>query len=474
MADIAERGAHDARGSVADLPPFRDDDDAVNPAFVETATLAIQAGDARRLTELAGDLHEFDLGALLEKLEHDDRPKLIALMGRDFDFTALTEVDDHVREDILDELPNETIADGMRDLDTDDAVYILEDMAEEDQEDILAQLDATDRVTLSKSLDYPEGSAGRRMQSEFIAVPPFWSVGQTIDYMRETEDLPDQFYSLYVVDPAHRMLGVIPLDRVLRSKRPVKVEDIMLEADHVVRAVDDQHDVAELFRTYNLVAIPVTDESERLVGVLTFDDIVDVVVEEADAEIKALGGVKAEEEISDTVWSTAKSRFTWLFVNLLTAILASVVIAMFESTLEKMVALAVLMPIVASMGGNAGTQSMTVAVRALAMRELDRTNATRVVRREVMVGALNGVAFAVVMGGIAAVWYGPLQLGVVIGGALVITLVAAALGGILIPMALDRFGVDPAVASGPLVTTVTDVIGFFAFLGIATLWFRLG
>jgi magnesium transporter len=442
--------------------PFRDDDGDVNLDIVARVADAVARCDAGAVTALAGDLHEADLGALIEHLEHDDRPRFIALMGREFDFAALTEVDDAVRGDILDELPNEAIADGVRDLESDDAVYILEDLTEEDQEEVLAKLSETDRVSLGKSLDYPDASAGRRMQTEFIAVPPFWTVGQTIDFMRDDDDLPERFYNLYVVDPAHKLAGRVDLDRLLRTKRPVRIADIMEEAEHTVLATDDQEEPARLFRTYNLVSIPV--------GVLTFDDIVDLLDEEADAEIKALGGVKAEEEISDTVWTIMRSRFTWLFVNLLTAILASGVIALFEASLKSMVALAVLMPIVASMGGNAGTQSMTVAVRAIATREIDRANAMRVVRRELTVGILNGLAFAVIMAAVAVAWYGPAQIGIVIGLAIVITLTAAALGGVLIPLALEKAGIDPAVASGPLVTTITDVVGFFAFLGISTLW----
>jgi magnesium transporter len=452
---------------------FRDDDGEVSGAFVARVARAVAAGDADAVMLLASDLHEADVGALIEHLEADERPKLIALMGREFDFAALTEVDDAVREEILEEIPNEAIAEGVKDLDSDDAVYILEDLAAEDQEEVLARLPTPDRVSLEKSLDYPEGSAGRRMQTEFIAVPTFWSVGQTIDFMRETVDLPERFYSLHIVDPAHKLVGLVPLDRLLRAKRPVKIEALMELPEHAVTVMEDQEETARLFRSYNLVSIPVLDESERLVGVLTFDDIVDLLDEEADAEIKALGGVKAEEEISDDVWTIARSRFTWLFVNLLTAILASGVIALFENALKNMVALAVLMPIVASMGGNAGTQSMTVAVRALATREIDRANAMRVVRRELIVGVLNGLAFAVIMAVVAVAWYGPAQIGFVIGLAIVVTLAAAALGGVVVPIALERAGVDPAVASGPLVTTITDVIGFFAFLGIASLWFGL-
>jgi magnesium transporter len=449
---------------------FRDDSGDVSAAFVAQVSEAVAATDAGRVLRLAGDLHEADVGALLEHLDADERPAFIALMGREFDFTALTEVDDAVRDEILEEIPNEAIAEGVKDLDSDDAVYILEGLDAEDQEEVLANLPTVERVAIEKSLEYPEGSAGRRMQTEFIALPAYWTVGQAIDFMRETDDLPERFYTLHVVDPTHRLAGVVPLDRLLRTQRPVAIESIMEQAEHAVAATDDQEETARLFRSYNLVSIPVLDEAERLVGVLTFDDIVDLLDEEADADIKQLGGVKAEEEISDDVWTIARSRFAWLFVNLLTAILASGVIALFEDTLKSMVALAVLMPIVASMGGNAGTQSMTVAVRALATREIDRANAMRVVRRELIVGLLNGIAFAVIMAAVAIAWYGPAQIGLVIGLAIVVTLAAAAAGGVLIPIALERAGVDPAVASGPLVTTVTDVVGFFAFLGIATLW----
>jgi magnesium transporter len=466
MADMIK----DDAALAAELP-FRDDDGEVSRLFVQRVADAVTSNDAIRVQQLAADLHEADVGALIEHLAQDDRSDFVKLMGREFDFTALTEVDDIIREEILEDMPNEAIAEGVRDLDSDDAVYILEDLTEEDQEEVLAKLGDADRVSLEKSLDYPEGSAGRRMQTEFISVGPEWTVGQTIDFMRETAELPDRFFQIHVADAAQRLVGVVNLDRLLRTIRRTRIDEIMEEAEHIVHVMDDQEETARLFRTYNLVSIPVLDAEMRLAGVLTFDDIVDVLDEEADADIKALGGVKAEEEISDSVWTITKSRFTWLFVNLLTAILASGVIALFENSLRNMVALAVLMPIVASMGGNAGTQSLTVAVRALATREIDRSNAMRVVKRELVVGLLNGLAFAVIMAVVAMVWYGPLSIGPVIGLAIVVTLAAAALGGVIIPIALERAGVDPAVASGPLVTTVTDVIGFFAFLGIATLWF---
>jgi magnesium transporter len=452
---------------------LRDEEGAVRAEFVETVAEAIAGRDAGLLRSLVGDLHEADTGDLIEALDHDLRPQLIALMGKDFDFTALTEVDDAVREEILEELPAETVAEGVRELDSDDAVYILEDLPKEEQAEILEQLPPPERVAISKRLDYPEESAGRRMQTEFIAVAPAWTVGQTIDYMRETEDLPERFFEIYVVDPMSKFLGAVPLDRLMRTKRPVPMSELMEPERHMVRATDDQEEVARRFERYNLVAAPVIDANDRMVGVMTFDDIVDVIEQEAEEDIKALGGVGRTEELSDSVWQVARGRFNWLLINLGTAFLASSVLKLFEGELQKMVALAVLAPIVASQGGNATTQTMTVVVRAIATRELSAGNATRVIVRELMVGLLNGLAFAVITGVAAAAWFKVPGLGVVIGLAMVCNLVAAALGGILIPLTLHRLGRDPAVASSPFVTTVTDIVGFFSFLAIATLWFGL-
>ena len=464
----------DKDATAAPLPLiFRGEDGAVRQEYVERVVRAVEAGDSATLRELVGELHEADVGDLIEALDPALRPRLVTLMGHDFDFTALTEVDDTVREEILEGLPAETVAEGVRGLDSDDAVAILEDLPQEEQAEILQQLPASERVTLARNLLYPENSAGRRMQTELIAVPPSWTVGQAIDYMREAPDLPDRFWELYVVDPDHKLTGAVALDRLLRTKRPVPIPQLIDEDLHPVRVTDDQEDVARLFERYDLVSAPVVDEGGRLVGVITFDDIVDVIEEEAEEDIRALGGVGREEELSDSVLTIARGRFPWLFANLLTALLASWVISTFEHSIEKMVALAVLMPIVASMGGNAGTQTMTVTVRALATRELSSGNAWRIVRRELWVGVLNGLGFALIMGVIARAWFQIPDLGVVIALAMVTVLAAAALGGILVPLVLTRLGVDPAVSSGPFVTTITDVVGFFAFLGIATLWFGL-
>jgi magnesium transporter len=452
---------------------FRNENGEIRSEFVDRVKAAIEKDDAPALRAIAGDLHEADMGALLEALDAEERPKLIELMGAEFDFTALTEVDVAVRDDILEELEPQTVAEGVRDLDSDDAVEILQDLTAEDQAEILDQLPPPERGAIARSLHYPEESAGRRMQTDFIAVAPSWTVGQSIDYMRETTDLPERFFEIYVVDAAQHFLGAVPLDRLLRGKRPVIVSELMEEDRRRVRATDDQEEVARMFGRYNLVAVPVVDADDRLVGVITYDDMVDVIEQEAEEDIRALGGVSGEEELSDPVMTIARGRIPWLLANLFTALLAAWVISRFEESIEKMVALAVLMPIVASMGGNAGTQTMTVAVRALATRELSKANVVRVVRRELLVGVLNGVFFAVIMGSIAVAWFHVSDLGLVIGLAMICVLTAAALGGIIIPLGLARLGVDPAVSSGPFVTTITDVVGFFSFLGIATLWFGL-
>src|SRR4249920_3745794 len=457
--DVAQAEAQPAQGSGLDHLPMRDEEGQLRHEFVEEVTRAIHAADRPLLCEVVAELHEADLGDLIGALEAEDRVKLVELTGTDFDFSALNEVDDSVREEILEELEPETVAEGVRELESDDAVELLEGLDEEDQEEILEKLPQLERDALERSLLYPENSAGRRMQSEFIAVPPDWTVGQAIDYMRDTPDLPDRFYEIYAVDADQHWQGAVSLDTLLRARRPVPLAD--------------QEEVARMFGKYNLVAAPVVDTTDRLVGVITIDDVVDVIEEEADEDLKALGGVTSDEELSDSVWTIARARFNWLLVNLATAFLASSVLGLFEGQLEKMVALAVLAPIVASQGGNAATQTMTVAVRALATRDLGASNAGRVIMRELMVGLINGLAFAVITGVAAVAWFKIPGLGIVIGLAIVCNLVAGALGGILVPMVLERVRADPAVASGTFVTTITDVVGFFSFLGIATLWFGL-
>jgi magnesium transporter len=465
--------AHSAEASVLDRFPMRDEDGELRAEFVDQITRCIKANDTPFLRAVVAELHEADLGDLIAALEPDDRVSLVEMTGTDFDFSALNEVDDTVREEILEELEPETVAEGVRELESDDAVELLETLDEEDQEEILEKLPPSERDVLERSLEYPDNSAGRRMQTEIITVPPDWTVGQAIDYMRDAPNLPDRFYEIYAVDKAQHWQGAVQLDVLLRARRPVPLAELIDEDRRRVSVLDDLEEVARLFGKYNLVAAPVVDTENRLVGVITVDDVVDVIEEEADEEIKALGGVTSDEQLSDNVWTIAKGRFNWLLVNLATAFLASSVLGLFEGQLEKMVALAVLAPIVASQGGNAATQTMTVAVRALATRELGASNAFRVVLRESMVGLVNGIAFAVITGIAAVAWFKIPGLGVVIGLAIICNLVAGALGGILIPMVLERVRADPAVASGTFVTTITDVVGFFSFLGIATLWFGL-
>ncbi|MDB5655102.1 MAG: magnesium transporter [Tardiphaga sp.] len=459
--------------SALERHPMRDAEGDLRPEFVEAIARAVEAADTAFLKEVVGELHEADLGDLISALAPDERVSLIELTGDDFDFAALNEVDDSVREELLEDLQPATVAEGVRELDSDDAVELLEGMDEEDQDEILDKLPPSERVALERSLEYPENSAGRRMQTDFIAVPPDWNVGQAIDYMRETPDLPERFYEIYAVDQWQRWQGAVSLDALLRSRRPIPLAELIDEDRRRVSVNDDQEEVARLFGKYNLVAAPVVDIDNRLVGVITIDDVVDVIEEEADEDLKALGGVTSDEELSDSFWSIAKGRFNWLIINLATAFLASSVLGLFEGQLEQMVALAVLAPIVASQGGNAATQTMTVAVRALATRQLNPSNASRIVIREGLVGLMNGIAFAVITGVAAVLWFKIPALGVVIGLAMLVNMIAGALGGILIPMVLEKVKADPAVASGTFVTTVTDVVGFFSFLGIATLWFGL-
>jgi magnesium transporter len=450
----------------------REPDGTLAAGFVEAVTDAIEVGDYERLASLVADLHIADVADLIEALPADDRVAFIQLLGDRFDFAVLAEVDEGIRDHLLEELPSRTVAEGVAELDSDDAVYILEDLDDADRQEILEQLPAADRVALTRNLDYPEESAGRRMQSAFIAVPQFWTVGQTIDHMREASDLPDDFHEVFVVDPSFRLLGVVQLNRLLRAKRPTPLLELMDETGQVVRATEDQEEVARRFERYDLVSAPVVDEGERLVGVLTIDDMLDVIEEATDEDIRRLAGL-GDEELTGSVLRSSRSRLPWLVINTVTAFLAAGVIGLFGASIEQMVALAVLMPIVATLGGNTGVQAMTVTVRAIATRDLGRGNARRVILREMLVGLLNGIAIAVLVGSAAGLWFSNPELGLVIGLALVINMLMAGLAGVLIPLSLNRFKLDPAVSSGVFVTTVTDVVGFFAFLGIAALWFGL-
>ncbi len=452
---------------------IRDSDggsDAIQDRAREVAD-ALENADLDRAKTLVAGMPAPDLANVIELLSPSARVSLIQGLGTSFDFEVLSELDPNVRDQLSEALPNELLARAVNALDTDDAAYVIEHLDAEDRQEILAQLPTGDRAALERNLDYPEDSAGRLMQADFVAVAPYWTVGYVIDTMRDAgpDDLPETFTEFFVVDPMFKVLGSVEISKLLRTKRHVKIDDITNRERATVLATADQTEVARQFRRYDLMSAAVVDENQRLVGVVTVDDVVEMIDEEAEQEMKAMGGV-GDERLSDSVRQIAPSRFSWLFVNLLTAILASSVIKVFDATIEHMVALAVLMPIVASMGGNAGTQTMTVAVRALATGELGAANVVRVVLRETAIGLLNGFVFAVIMGLVVYVWYGSNMLGAVIAGAMVINLLAAALAGIFVPLALDHWKFDPAVSSTVFVTTVTDVVGFFAFLGLASIW----
>lgn len=446
------------------------EDDAEERAasLVDAVAAALEENDTAEAVRLTHDMRAPDLADLIELLVPEQRVALIQALGPAFDFEVLSELDYTVRDQLSEALPNELLARAVTELDSDDAAYLLENLEDEDKEEILAQLDTSDRAALERNLEYPEETAGRLMQAEFVAVPPFWSIGRVIDHMREAADLPETFSEIFVVDPSFRVMGSVDLSRLLRTKRDVPIEQVMEKHRHVVLATADQEEVARQFGRYDLMSAPVVDANDRLVGVLTVDDVVEVIQEEADEDMRALGGV-GDESVADSVLSTLRSRIPWLLVNLGTAVIASTVIQAFDATIQQIIALAVLMPIVASMGGNAGTQTMTVTVRALATNKIGRINARRVITREALVGLANGAILSVIMAGIVVLWFGATTLGWVIGAAMIVNLLAAALAGILIPLALDWLELDPAPASGVFVTMVTDVVGFFAFLGLATI-----
>ena len=441
---------------------------ALDSERVRAVLDAIAEHDAARLSELLEPLHAADVADLLEQISTGDRQALVALWGRKIDGEILSELDESVREPLIESLPSDVLAEAIRELDSDDVVDLVEDLQEEQQTRILGALETIDRIGVESALSYPEFSAGRLMQRELVALPEDWTVGQAIDYVRTADDLPDQFYHVVLVSPAMKPVGYVALGRLLSARRDHTLRDIVEDSFRTVTVTDPESEVAYLFNHYHLISTPVVDEDGRLVGVITIDDAMAVLDEEHEEDLLRLAGVDEDSSLADTVLQTTRGRAVWLFVNLLTAIVASLVINAFAETIDQMVALAVLMPIVASMGGNAGTQTMTVAVRAIATRELTASNALRVSWREITVGAINGLLFGVVMAGVAAFWFGVPKLALVIAVAMVLTLVAAALGGIVIPILLEKLKIDPALASGPFVTTVTDVVGFFAFLGLAS------
>ena len=439
----------------------------------ERIVAALAANDETAVWALIADLHYTDIADLVERLHDEDRSRLLTIMGPEFDGDVLIELDETVRDQVIDEVGLETVAQAVTQLESDDAVEIIEELEEHEQQQVLNAISDEDRALIEESLRFPKDSAGRLMQRELVTAPTFWDVGNTIDFLRRNADsddnpLPDRFYVVYVVDPAHRPVGMVWLDKLLRTGRSVTVTEVMEPDMKVIPVMSDQEDVAFLFRQRDLVSAPVVDNGGRLIGAITIDDIVDVIDEEHEEDIMRMGGVRGDDLYS-AVLDTTRARFSWLFVNLLTAIVASIVIGLFDATIDQIVALAILMPIVASMGGNAGTQTLTVAVRALAMKDLTATNAGRLVGKEILVGFANGLVFALLAGGVTWFWFENPMLGAVIAIAMVVNLLVAGLAGTVIPLVLDRNGIDPAIASSVFLTTITDVVGFFVFLGLAAL-----
>ena len=430
---------------------------------------AINSEQWQRLRMLMDPLHPADKADFLERISAEDLRVLVTQLGSDFDAEILPYLHEEVREDVRDLLDPDVFAASLPELDSDDVVTIAEELEPEQLDEVLSALPDQERVLVEQSLAYPEDSAGRMMQREMVVVPPFWTVGQTIDFLRSSDLDREEFYLIMVTDVSGHPVGEVRLNKLLCAQRPRRISEIMETELRSIPVTMDQEEVALLFRRYGMVTTGVIDAEGRLVGIITLDDIIDVIDEEAEEDLMALAGV-SDASIRTSVLETLQGRAPWLFVNLITAVIASVVIGFFESTIEKIVALAVLMPIVASMGGNAGTQTVTVAVRAIAMREFSPKVAVAFGLRELYVGIANGVVFAVVTAGLSYIWFGDAQIALVLGFAMLVNMVVAAISGTLIPLALVKTGVDPAVASSVFITTITDVIGFLVFLGLAALY----
>lgn len=446
-----------------------DEDDRLKPEFVRSVVERVEAGDAEGARALVEPLHPADIADLFELAPSESRPGLAAAISDLLDGDVFAEMNDYVREDLIDALEPAQVADIASELDTDDAVAIIEDMEPEEQREVLRAMEPDDRAAIEEALSYPEESAGRLMQRDLIAVPEHWTVGDVIDYLRGNEDLTTDFWEIFVVDPGHRPVGTCQLSWILRTPRTVAVSDVMKREQTLIPVDMDQEEVALRFQKYALISAAVVDGAGRLVGMITVDDIVHIIQQEAGEDILKLSGA-GEGDINEPVVSSYRSRVRWLLANLITALLASTVISLFEGTIERMVALATLMPIVAGVGGNAGTQTMAVTVRALATNQLTQSNTWRSIAREIRIALLNGSTIALVIGIGVALVFGNAELGTVIAAAMMTNICVAGLAGVLVPLLLDRYGQDPAVASSVFVTMLTDSMGFFAFLGLATAW----
>ena len=441
-----------------------------NKDFINLFSKKIKSNDVAFINQTLEDLHAADVADLIENLDTITRNKLIEIEAFAIEPEIFIELNESLQSEVLLLLTPESIAKILRKLESDNALQILEKIEETKKKKVLENLSPQDRFLLEEGLSYPEDSAARIMQREFTAVPSDWTVGQTIDYLRENKELPEEFLEIFIVDNGFKPIGTVPSSRVLRTPRNSKMNSIMREIPVLISVNMDKEEVGLTFENYNLVSAGVVNKDNKLIGMITADDVVTVVQEEAEEDVLRLAGV-GDEEITDGVLKKTKRRFSWLLLNLLTAIIASIVIGFFQEDIEKVVALAVLMPIVASMGGNAGMQTLAVTIRAIAKQEISSGNFYKIVTKEFVIGVLNGIIFAIISAAVVQLWFKELDLSILIAVAMILNMIVAGLFGILVPVSLKKFNIDPALASSVFVTTITDVIGFLSFLGIGSIFF---
>ena len=448
---------------------IKKDDDNSNKS-IRLVTDYLENYKYDKILSFLKDFHNADIAEILQNLDPVLRLSLLNIMDKNFDPEILTYLNDSLREEIIDTLDIKQLANNAKSLDIDDAVDLVEDLEEKNQNIFLENLDKEERTLVKEGLNYPEDSAGRLMQRQFVAIDQSWNVGQAIDYLRNNKgNLPEDFYDIYLINQNKEAKGIVPLGRLMGSKREIELNSIINKELRLIDVNTDQEDVALLFNKYGLVSAPVINNQKKIIGSITVDDVVEVIEEEREEDILKLGGVD-HTDLYESVISTTKSRISWLIVNLMTAVVASIVIGLFEAAIEKVVALAILMPIVASMGANAGTQTLTVAVRAIAVKELTTSNAIKIITKETLIGGINGIIFAIIISLISIYWFESLMLGFIIGLAMILNLLIAGFSGIAIPLVLDKLKIDPALASAVILTTITDVFGFLSFLGLATLF----
>jgi magnesium transporter len=440
-----------------------------DPSLISKIMDALDTSDRIKVVSLTKNLSAADIADIINLIPRSEVKNFIGFIEDSFNPEILSELEETIREEVINLLGHSYVAEVLQKLETDDAIHVIEDLEEDDKNLILDKIPKIEREELQLSLNYPEDSAGRLMSVDFIGLNPNINVGEAIDFLRLNDDLPVEFYEIYLIDSESKPVAAISLSNIIRSPREKSLKSLQAHELVTISGEMDRELVAYQFERFDLVSAPVIDEGGSLIGVITADDIVEVLKDEAGEDIKLLGGV-GDEDITDNVIEASRGRFSWLFINLITAIVASMVIGIFDGTIEEMVALAILMPIVASMGGNAGTQTLTIAVRSLSTRDLIPLNYKRIINREILVSFLNGILFAIILGFLSAFWFNNYPLGIVLALAMVLNMVVAGFSGIIIPLILNKMGVDPALASSVFVTTVTDVVGFFSFLGLATIF----